>query len=183
MTVAWSAATGLISVVPTLPGGAAAPAFMLFMFRKAYGVGDYYPQLMTLLGTLPQMRGQMPFRRTQFFIRVVDINGAAYDSPAVEMDYSSSTLAGNVKYTEFHVPERSELGELSAAHAFSYDLKNGAGVSGTIANAIRPVFVPDGTLASVGAYTVASSKFFVSPTVFLSGNEGTRTHGPVLGYF
>lgn len=182
MTVAFSATTGLISVTPTLPGTAAAPAFMLFMYRKSYGVGDYYPQLMTLSGTTPQTRGQLPFRRTQFFIRVVDINGMVYDSPPTEYDYSNTALAvGNVKYTEAHIPERSILGEKSAAHAMTYDLKNGAGVSGSIVNPLRPVLIPDGS--AVGAYPVATGNYFQSLANFVPGDEGERTHSFALGYY
>ena len=179
MVISVSSTTGVISVVPTLPGGAAAPAFMIFYYRP-YGVGNYKPQIMTLSGTTPQMRLPLPWGRSQFFIRVVDINAAVYDSSPVEMFYANTDSVLGVDYTEVHVPERSIFGEKSQAHAMSYKLKSGAGIPSSLVTPIRPVTVPDGTLANVGAY-VQTVYHFVSPANFVSADEGTRTHSFILG--
>lgn len=179
MVISVSSTTGVISVVPTLPGGAAAPAFMVFYFRP-YGVGNYKPQIMTLSGTTPQMRLPLPWGRSQFFIRVVDINAAVYDSPPVEMFYANTAATLGVDYTEVHVPERSIIGEKSQAHAMSYKLKSGAGIPSSFVTPIRVATVPDGTLATVGAY-VQTIYHFASPSNFAPGNEGTRTHSFILG--
>ena len=177
MVIAVSPVTGVITVTPTLPGGAAAVAFMQFLFRPYGSQGKYQSSYMTLTANVPQTRQPLPYTDTEFIIRVVDINGAVYDSPAQRMNYAQSTNA--VNWTEVHVPEHSIIGEQSRAHAFQFQLKAGSMVSGSIVDpTLRPVLVPEGS--GVGPY-VQSGKFFASTTSFLAVDEGYRLHSFALG--